>query len=521
MFATRLDDLPDGRLQLIVTGYYGPGKTAYGMNWADSAWVTTWSGIHENYIMWPTSSPRAARMLVWKTTVPTTTRASHLVTATAYGDSVSVADTVAVCDVEAFLYTGAVQDGTRWVAVQDLDTSTLGFPYHLRIYRSDLRSAWRRVHDERIGTAPLRGLTIQPIAPQGLLVVRAVFNGYIQSGTLSDSIWTPGPTISGFGIVSGPQFRDTPRGGQWLAWADSDSTILIDRHLDGAWVEPDTIHSVRDDRLQWGFYQPYLSKDTGAYPAVAWHGFSSPGLIDHVWVAFPTDSGFGLGEKLAGTAFGYLPQVARDEHGDVWVAFSRDLAGAFWLHTYVHATTTVPRVVEHDGRPLVKWTLTEPAPETWWAVERAVGAGEFETAGRLRANGASDMQWRDDSAPAREALRYRIRRESKDARYRWWSAETVWEPRGPSLRLTRVGSHPAESAIEIEVGGAAAGRITVRLHDLQGRQVFVRDFPSAGTAHDVLRLPITDTTMPSGIYLLRANDSTGRRSRGLKIAILR
>lgn len=523
MFATRLDDLPDSRLQLIVTGYYGPGKTAYGMNWADSTWSESWSGLRDNYIMWPTSSPRDERMLVWKTTVPTMNRTSHLVVAVAYGDSVSTPDTVAVCDVEAFMYTGCVWGGTRWVAVRDIDSSLPGYPYRLRVLRSRDRRPWVVVHDEISGMLPSpRGIALEPIDSLRVVIVTADRDGYVRHGILSDSEWLPNARpLSDFGPVNSPQFRDDPRGGSWLAWADGDSTILVDRYRDGAWVEPDTIHSIRNDRLQWLFYQPYLSKDTGVYPAVAWHGFNTPALIDHVWVAFPTDSGFGIGERLEGTAFGYLPQVARDENGDVWVAFSRDLAGAFWLHTYVSATTSVPEVVELAGRPLVRWTLSEAALETWWAIERAVGLGEFEVAARVRATAEQAMQWRDTTGPVDQPLRYRIRRESKDVRYRWWSEEAAWEVRGPALRLGRGGAHPATESIEFEVTGASAGALTVRLHDLQGRLVLTRQVTAAGTARDEVRIPLAGTSLRAGVYLLSVRGADGRSSSGLKVAVIR
>lgn len=488
-----------------------------------------WAGLRDNYIMWPTSSPRDARMLVWKTTVPAAGRRSHLVTATAYGDSVSAPDTVAVCDVEAFMYTGAVWGDTRWVAVRDLDNTAPGFPEHLRIYRSKARGPWVRVRNEFRGwddvlgwTLRLEGVAVRGIGSDSLLVVTAGGDGHVRYGVLNDTTWTPGPeSVSGWGLVHGPQFRDDPSGGSWLAWADGDTTILIDRHLNGSWVQPDTIQSARSGHVRWNFYQPYLSKDTRTYPAAAWHGYSDSGLIDFVWVSFPNDSGFGIGERLEGTERGYLPQVARDENGDVWVAFSRDLAGAFWLHTYASATTSVPEVVESRGRPLVRWTLSGSSPETWWAVERAIGSSEFEVVARVRAGAGTSMQWRDTTGPVDRRVRYRIRRESKDVRYRWWSQETAWEVREPMLRLLRAGAHPASEAIELEVVGAAAGALTMRLHDLQGRLALSRTLTASGTARDLVRVPLAGTSLRPGLYVLSVLGGDGRTSAGLKIAVVR
>jgi len=445
------------------------------------------------------------------------------VTATAHRDSISSPDTVAVCDIEAFMYTGGVWGGTRWVAVRDIDSSLPGYPYRLRVYRSRHASPWTIVHDEIRGTIPSpRGVAIQPLDSLRLLIVTTDHDGYVRHGMLTDTSWAADPQpISGFGIVHGPQVREDPRGGSWLAWADEDSTILINRHLNDSWVEPDTIHSIREDGREWYFYQPYLSKDLGTYPAVAWHGYNTTNFRDHVWVSFPSDSSFGIGERVEGTAYGYLPQVARDEHGDVWVAFSRDLAGVFWLHTYAHATTDTPELIEQSGRPLVRWALSESAPETWWAIERAVGGGELEVVARVRAGVEAAMQWRDTSGPIDQPMRYRIRRESKDVRYRWWSEEVAWQPRGSTLRLSRVGAHPATEAIEFEVAGAAAGALTARLHDLQGRLVLTRTVEAVGTARDAVSVPLAGTELRPGLYLLSVKGADGRTSAGLKVAVIR
>ncbi len=522
MAAERLDTDSADDLRLIVTGQYGPGDGAYGMKWADSAWVETWSGILDNYIMWPTSSPRDERMLVWKTTVPPVGRRSHLVTATAFGDSISAPDTVAVCDVEAFMYTGAVWGDTRWVAVRDLDNTTLGFPFHLRVYRSRASEPWTLVRDEHLGFFGVRGIAMRALDSTRVLIVTANPDFRVHWGVLADTNWSvSNSALSAQALVNSPQFRANPDRSDWLVWAQGDRGIYANRLSGEAWVQTDTLLSAFPDGLRWNFFQPYVSKDSHPYPAVAWHGFSDAKLIDHVWVAFPNDSGFGIGEKLDGTAFGYLPQVARDENGDVWVAFSRDLAGAFWLHTHATATTSVPEVVELGGRPLVRWSLSVPSPETWWAVERAVGSGEFEVAARVRATDEQAMQWHDTTGPMDQPLRYRIRRESKDVRYRWWSEEAAWEVRGPVLRLSRAGAHPATEAIEFEVTGAAAGALTMRLHDLQGRLVLTRPIVAAGTAHDIVRVPLAGTSLRPGLYLLSVRGGDGRKSAGLKVAVVR
>src|SRR5262249_43557094 len=115
------------------------------------------------------------------------------------------------------------------------------------------------------------------------------------------------------------------------------------------------------------------------------------------------------------------PTVVRDRNGDVWAAFWRlTMSGIFITHTYTRATTTRPVVSAQGSHQLVQWTLSEPAPETWWAVLRSVDGGPYELASRVRAGAGVQMSW-DDSLPPSGTLSYRIRRECVDTRFEWLS----------------------------------------------------------------------------------------------------
>jgi hypothetical protein len=218
------------------------------------------------------------------------------------------------------------------------------------------------------------------------------------------------------------------------------------------------------------------------------------------------------------------PKVTRDRNGDAWVAWSPRWAyGTLFTHTYVAATTSAPRFDGSADQPIVGWTLSEPAPESWWAVLRAEGSREFEPVARVRAGDELELRWTDLSAPSGTVLRYRIRRESVDTRYRWHSEEGVWFPRGAALSLGVRGTHPSGAQIELAVTGAEAGELVVRLYDLQGRLVHRRHFQAGGSGQDSIRLDLDagSTRARSGVYFVKVTDGSGRESASLKLVVLR
>jgi hypothetical protein len=207
------------------------------------------------------------------------------------------------------------------------------------------------------------------------------------------------------------------------------------------------------------------------------------------------------------------PYVARDRNGDAWVAWRTRPPGiVHWTHTYVSATTSTP-VVSGVGRDrTVSWTLSEPAPESWWAVLRARGSGAFEPVARVRAGPGLEVSWTDVSPPA-GVLRYRIRRESVDARYRWESEEAWWPPQSTRpLVLSRLGEG------RLELSGAVAGPLDVRLYDLQGRRVLRREARSQGSGRDTIALDVAG--LKPGIYFASVRDASGRVANPVKLVLL-
>jgi hypothetical protein len=153
-------------------------------------------------------------------------------------------------------------------------------------------------------------------------------------------------------------------------------------------------------------------------------------------------------------------------------------------------------------------------------VLRAEGGGLFERIARVRATADTSMVWADTSAPAGAVLRYAVRRECRDVRYQWTSAEASWQPRGPSLAIVGKSGNPATDHIEFEVFGANQGALEVRLYDLQGREVLRQSLTARGTGRDAASVAL-NSSLRAGLYLMRVRSADGRLSPATKFAIVR
>jgi hypothetical protein len=183
------------------------------------------------------------------------------------------------------------------------------------------------------------------------------------------------------------------------------------------------------------------------------------------FVSIPQGSQYGVGEPLPGLTDGGLPSPISDALGDVWVAWWEDRAGQVrWVHTYVRATTDAPTATGSIGGRTVAWSLSEPAPDSWWAVLRAPEGGEFEPVGRVKAAGSNTQLAFFDDAIHPGPLRYRIRRESVDRRYEWRSPEVTWvfDPTPALVSLQSAAAEPGRVRLVWAGHGAGALEATVQ-----------------------------------------------------------
>jgi len=541
MVPGRFEPLRNGRIELVADGYFGPldlpyHHQVYGLVWADSAWTIRWTLKQPAYSIWDALTTPDRQMLVWKTTAPpppdrdaSGREVSYLVT-TEISPSGDIAppDTIAAVAVQAYAYSGTAWGSRRWVAVRDADLVNPANLTKLRIFRSDAPRQWREM-----GPTGMTGFNFMRLAAldsTNVLVLSSDYHTGIRWGMLRDTVFEehlPRVTADPLALIPGLSRR--PSGGFWTAWDAApdilpyySDRIVTRRYSEGAWAAPETLQMRWPFDGQHLFYGTWLSAEGSEFPAAAWNGYApvSPDGYSYVWVEFPSDHAFGIGERIEGSRWAEYACLVRDENGDVWVAWWRLFDGVYWVHSHTTVECSTPQVGERAGRPFLRWSLTGAAPETWWAVLRAQGDGPLERVARVQASADSVMNWADASAPTNVVLHYAIRRECRDVRYQQTSGESVWEPRGPSLELAVRGANPSAAAIEFEVVGANLGPLEARLYDLQGREVARLVMQASGSGRDRASLPL-GSGLGQGLYLIRVRSADGRASPSAKVAIVR
>lgn len=391
--------------------HLGGQDDVLGFSWADSLWRRTWHLGRTANLLWPVPSPPSTHYLIWNN------GGALLLFTQVLGESSTVTDTVGVMNSSGISdYAAAASATQRWAAAVD--------NFKLRLFTAPIGGRWLEVASGGLGASEVGCIALDD---SSALVVWSTDDGGMKWGKLIGKSWQPNPDrIDGY--TNRPRLRVRPSGGRWLARGTYSDVIRLSTFQDDLWSSPTTVtgvYSIPSGAVT--TYDPDLSRDGAEYPIVAWDYLNQFTGSTTVCAAISTDSGFAVGEELAGSADGFLPSVARDSNGDAWVAWWGYYQGLSWTHTYTKATTNTPTVTGNADLRQVTWTLSEPCPGSWWAIQRSVGSGGYSVVGRARAGASTTMSWSDSSLGG-NTLHYRIRRESVDARYIWLSPDAQWDP---------------------------------------------------------------------------------------------
>jgi hypothetical protein len=521
---------------LYAAAIGGIGSDYTALSWQDSAWVQRWSLGYGIQFMRLVDDPARRHPLIWQALGPEGYSVAspqledgYLVMSEDLGDSYATPDTVAPVDPYSFIYAGAVSPTWRWAIKADW---SLG----VRLFSSRDRGPWQEYRvDSTRWNSQFRSVAIQTLNDSSALVGWTRDGSYrLQWGVLSGDTWErkPMPWFATGMLASGLAMRHATDGGFWVGWAESRPYVVMSRLKDGVWAPPESLNCAYRLPDNWFGIGVDLSRDTLRYPVVSW--LASQGGFCTFCLSVPTDSGdYPVAENLEGTDWVGLAVVVRDANEDTWVAWWNEaLEGMFWTHSAVRATAVdlrVERSGRGPGRPepwghrrVVRWELSEPAPGSYWAVERAGWGGAFMAVARLRAGPEPAMSWEDPES-MRGPVRYRVRRESVDRRYEWLSGEVSWPP-GAGRRFRVLPPRvPITGPLELTVEGAAAGPLRLRLYDVQGRLVGQREVTALGQGRDEVRLGAGALPGPlsSGIYFLTMTDAAGAESETARIVVLR
>ncbi len=497
-----LDSLGTPLVFAALAGGIGRGTCA--LSWADSVWAPR---AELGYGVGPIKqvvSLGAGHGLVWSTLgaveVPGVGTEVHLVMSRFGPGGFGLPDTLGLIRAGFWLYAGAVAGPRRWVV--DDDGTVQLFAWY-----SDSSRVWHRLVLPWGQGAGDFGVAVAPLDDSTAVVAYAsrwptpLRWGLLQGDTCVLGGDVPAP--AGDGISCSPSFRRSPSGALWLGWSTDYPYVRLARYRDAAWGDTATLQPgaglPRDRYASRGLW---LSRDTWELPTVMWVLFDTyGGWTGSIYVSVPDDAGFPVGELVPGSLGGDYGDVTRDRNGDVWVVWETEGDGMFWTHSYTRATCSAPEVSSRGSALSVSWKLSELAPETWWAVERARDGEPFSEVARVRAGATTEMSWADPD-PEPGPVRYRIRRECLDSRYQWWGAEDgstavevslVSAQASPGqVRLTWHSSQDSMAATVYRCEAGAAWSVVGNIEsDGTGQLVYEDDQVSSGARYGY-RLGVVD-----------------------------
>jgi hypothetical protein len=434
LWSPRFEINSDG-IPFLFGGAGGGGvHDVVGFEWDGENWVQRWLVGRGLNFSWPVLAPPGEFYVVGQDPFGESDEKAWMWLARRTGDSFEI-ENVARAPEYTTDYSAAVSNQRRWLFFNDYFNG-------LRVLYSDQVNEWTEVSLGKFGG---RGVGMAPLDDTTAVLAWGNTAEGLQWATLRGDELTFGSELIGNGSAGNPTFRRRPNGGYWLGHFTKLPYVQIRSFQDGIWGVPETVTALYRSpvRPEMRYSEAFeMSRDEGEYPAVAWGAFDGSRGVRAICVSTPTDGGWTVGEQLENDEEGILPTVARDVNGDVWVAFWRYWTnGIFWAHTFTQATCSTPLVMGQSSQLLVTWTLSELAPETWWAVLRGPTGGPFEEVVRVRAGNSVQMSWLDEAPVV--GTRYRIRRECVDTYYQWLSEESD-APVPTLVSLAEVESQPGE-----------------------------------------------------------------------------
>lgn len=485
-------------------------------HWRDSLWVDPlFAGLRIQVGPVPFVSLTPSRKFSYLTGQPPISTAWIAVSEVLPG-AFTPAETTLVTTNNSSEWAGANSAKRRWVVRSD--QIHLDGIFRVRTAYSDTVGSWHELPEIGYDDAMC---AIAPLSETSAMVVYAGASG-LAWRRLDGEQWTEGGVLDSRPWVgTHPRFSPRPSGGYWLFWTER-SQVHVSSYRDGQWERGDSLVAIHPPGTTFWAAWGEVTRDSSERPLLAWgdlgYGYT---YYDILCLSFPTEAGWAPGDEVPGSIGAYDPTVARDRNGDGWVGWWKD-GHVYTNHTYVSATTSVPSLATFKDDVTVSWTLSEPAPDSYWAVLRAEWNGEYKQVARVRAGPSTQMSCVDQGVPHEGILRYRIRRESVDKRYEWLSPEMIWGSPLAVFGLIVNGPQPVLDLARMELIGAAAGPVSIQLYDIQGRRVQTHRMIADGSGRDTVRFHLAaQSDLHSGVYFVRAVDARGRVTAAVRLVVLR
>jgi hypothetical protein len=481
-----------------------------GYRWDGASWQPWWRLGSSPLALWPVDAAPGRYPLIY-TGGSFATNHTFFVSEVV-DDHVSPPEIIANVGEYRIEYAGAFRDRRRWTAIEDRGT--------LRLFFSDEPNLWQEVTTGAIGNY---GLSLVALDDTTALMAWTGDGEPLDWGVLRGHRWEHADQslFSGFGLR--PRLRTTHDGGAWLTWSSQERSVYVRRFDGHAWAAPETLFCPSITTTQGAeALATDLSRDSAYRPLVAWSYTNYLDGSAGVVASFPNDHGWEPGDQFYSSGYGAVPTIGRDRNGDAWIAWSESFQPFRYTHTHTSATTNAPSIEVDQGHPKLTWTLSNAAPETWWAVIRKKGSGNFESVARLQAGASLSMSWTDPEIQLgwvqRDDITYRIRRESVDLRYEWLSPIARFT-NGPKRKMHLGTPGFSDGTLTIDLSDVFEPEVAIIIYSLAGRVVDQRTLQT-GTASSTHQLQLA-SGLRAGVYFVRARVPSGAVSEASKFVLVR
>lgn len=468
--------------------------------WDSLAWTEVErTNLHQTSIPWPGSSLDSLDHLVWIAPDPRLDGVL-LHTALREGHFFAPVDTLALTSQLDQEFSGAFDNqGDGWI-IRSEQRFPVSTDFVVRVFHRHLSGPW--IETRYVGVNEDH-CAVAPVGSDSALIVYAGQSGLawvLEADTVvsESGVLDPRPFVAAH-----PRVHVLADGSLQLMWTDLAATYSCTRSRAGFWGPIDTLLCTYTPGETFVTAWIDVSRQSEFPAAAAWsilgYGFT---LRDGLVVGVQRGSSWDVFELPASPA-GELPSVARDRYGEVWVSWSRiGRGGIYFMHSYVSAQPSLLLVSGTPHERRLRWNLSEPAPGSFWRVERADAGGAWREMGRVAARDDTALSFVDRSF-ANRSVSYRIIACAEDARFVAASGIRTWEPGDVAPRLLVHGVPSSASALSFTLFGVPDSEVVVELYDIQGRRLLSRRVRVSSAVEADVHMP-APAGLPPGVYILRA-----------------
>ena len=331
----------------------------------------------------------------------------------------------------------------------------------------------------------------------------------------------PGWPEGGLRVCGAPQLRTALRisqdgvGGALLTWWDERvsleiyaSRVVPEGTVASGWAADGAL--VSDPSPTYAEFDSDIDHDGGGGAYVVWRREDStgdPNFVQHVTAGGVVAPGWpAYGVRLSPSDSQYDPRITSDGRGGAIVAWDEQQsrsgvwAQRFVMDGVVAAQVSLASVQALPDEVRLVWHTSE-AISFHATVERRREITEWRPVGRVDADGAGRIEYRDREVAAGERYAYRLAY-TDEGTERYTAEAWVGVPRALTLALEGLRPNPAVRDLNLSFTLPSAAPARLEILDAGGRRVVEREVGSLGPGRHLFALGAGSRLAP-GMYWIR------------------